>query len=274
MGEITGVELANIVINAVVSVVVGAKFTQQPMNTIAGISAMAALTLLDKHYDWFQSLYDTWSNQDLQLQIALNQMSPTERECMDEAMQIILAKPNDLGPIPDPPTKVDPIILDLTGTGLKTTSITSGTFFDYKSNGFAEETGWINAGEGILVINANSDSNITGQNLLDVQSLSALDSNGDGVIDASDLGWSKIGVFGSNSTGLEGEEFYTLDQLGITSLNLNFESTGTTDSSGNTQVSLGSFTMQDGIIHQMGDYLLQTSTENTIETYSAEQGTA
>jgi hypothetical protein len=240
MADITGADLVDIVINNLVTYSIAAKFVNHPMDLIVGTVAGASLSVLSRHYDWYESLYAAWCNQDEQLQIALDQMSPTERECMNEAMQIILAKPNDPGPIPDPPTKVDPIILDLTGTGLKTISITSGTFFDYKNNGFAEETGWINAGEGILVINANVDSNIIGQNLLDVQSLSALDSNGDGVIDVNDLGWSKIGVFGSNSTGLEGEEFYTLDQLGITSLNLNFESTGTTDSFGNTQVSLGS----------------------------------
>jgi hypothetical protein len=158
---------------------------------------------------------------------------------------------------------VDPIVLNLGGNGIITTNIQNGTFFDYNNNGFAEQTAWITAGEGILVT-IPSDSNITGQNLLTIQSLSSMDSNGDGVINANDSAWSQLGVWVENSTGTGGQ-LYTLAQLGITSLNISFTSTGTTDSSGNTQVALGSFTMQDGTIHQMGDYLFQTSTETTIE---------
>ena len=66
-----------------------------------------------------------------------------------------------------------------------------------------------------------------------------------------------------NSSGTGGQ-VYTLDQLGITSLGTNFTAAGITDSSGNIQVSMGSFIMQDGSIHQMGDYLFQANTELTI----------
>lgn len=161
--------------------------------------------------------------------------------------------------------KVDPIVLDLAGEGLQITRLENSTVFvDYNNNGFAQQTAWITAGEGVLV-SVPSDGNVTGQNLLTPQSLATMDSNGDGVINANDSTRSKLAVWVENATGTGGQ-LYTLDQLGIISINLHFTSTGTMDSSGNTQVSIGSFTMQDGSTHQMGDYLINTSTYNTMET--------
>lgn len=37
----------------------------------------------------------------------------------------------------------DPIILDLNGDGIKTTTIANGTYFDYANDGFAESTAWV-----------------------------------------------------------------------------------------------------------------------------------
>jgi hypothetical protein len=68
-----------------------------------------------------------------------------------------------------------------------------------------------------------------------------------------------------NSSGTGGQ-VYTLSQLGITSLNTGFTANETTDSAGNTQVSSGSFTKQDGTTGQMEDYLFSANTANTIET--------
>jgi hypothetical protein len=166
----------------------------------------------------------------------------------------------------------DPLVLDLTGTGLQTTSAsTNNAYFDYKGNGFVESTGWVSESEGILVRDINGDGVINNggelfgdQTLLAEGSyaangftaLAALDDNGDGVIDASDTAWSSLDVWvDANGDGVEETgELHTLSELGIKSLSLSSIATNTTDSSGNTQIALGSYTKADGRVEQMGDY--------------------
>ena len=52
----------------------------------------------------------------------------------------------------------DPLILDLDGDGITTSSLTgSTTYFDYDGDGFAERTGWASPGDGILVFDRNGN---------------------------------------------------------------------------------------------------------------------
>ena len=54
--------------------------------------------------------------------------------------------------------RVDPLILDLDGDGIvNTTGLKAGTYFDYDGNGFAELTGWVGQGDGLLVWDRNGN---------------------------------------------------------------------------------------------------------------------
>jgi len=44
-----------------------------------------------------------------------------------------------------------PIILDLNNNGIETTSVKQGAYFDHANDGFAEQTGWVGANDGLLV---------------------------------------------------------------------------------------------------------------------------
>ena len=81
--------------------------------------------------------------------------------------------------------------------------------------------------------------------------LADLDGNGDGKIDASDANFANIRVWrDANGDGYShADELYTLEELGIQSLDV------TGNASGNTQVSVGSYQKQDGRVHSIGQYL-------------------
>jgi len=113
-------------------------------------------------------------------------------------------------PRPHPHTK-DPLILDLNGDGITTTALTNeGLWFDQDNNGFAERTGWIGTGDGLLVMDRNGNGIIddgtelfgnqailsngkTAQN--GFEALAELDSNHDGKIDAADSAFSQLRVW-------------------------------------------------------------------------------
>jgi len=67
-------------------------------------------------------------------------------------------RPQPITPITDIKKKVakatitrSPIALDLNGDGITTTGLHDGAYFDHDGNGFAEQTGWVNSQDGILV---------------------------------------------------------------------------------------------------------------------------
>ncbi len=166
-------------------------------------------------------------------------------------------------------------MLDLDGDGIETTKVENGIYFDKDVNGFAELSSWVAEDDGILVLDRNQNGTIdNGTELFgDYTPLSAggtasngyealadLDSNGDGVINASDSEFANLKVL--TGTG----EVYTLSELGIESLNLSYTNENTVDGSGNTLARLGSYTKVGGEVLNMGEYLLNSDITDTIET--------
>jgi hypothetical protein len=103
---------------------------------------------------------------------------------------------------PSPADPRDPLVLDLAGAGIKLSSVTqSSAYFDFTGSGFAAKTGWITQGEGFLVLNGNPNAPITVSELVGAQSgdgfadLAALDTDGDGVINASDPAFANLSVW-------------------------------------------------------------------------------
>ena len=181
--------------------------------------------------------------------------------------------------------RVDPLILDLNGDGLVTTSLDqSGVYFDLDSNGFAERTAWIDANDGLLVLDRNGDGKITnGQELFGDQTLLSngtratsgfealreFDDNKDGKIDASDIVYLKLKVWQDlNRDGVsQAEEMKSLADVGIKAINLNSTVTGAADAMGNIQRRLGSFVKTDGSDGQIGEYLLNRDTMSSRDTF-------
>jgi trimeric autotransporter adhesin len=182
-----------------------------------------------------------------------------------------------------PPARRDPLILDLDGDGIQTTNVKASAFFDHDRNGFAEQTGWVNPHDGLLVMDRNGNGIIDngselfgGHTLLKdgtraadgFQALAELDTNHDGKIDANDPAFSQLRVWKDlNGYGYsQPDQLFTLDELGIKAINLNSTMTNVTDAQGNTQTRLGSFEWADGTTGEIGQYNLQTGTTYTIPT--------
>ena len=169
------------------------------------------------------------------------------------------------------PTRHDPLILDLDGDGIETISIYDGTYFDHNGDGFAEATGWVAFDDGILALDINGDGLILEDKELfgnetilkdgtkaagGFQALAALDKNQDGKIDASDKAFSELRVI--KGYDQNGWQIYTLDELGIRSINLDSVIAHSSDLQGNLQLRVGSFQWSDGATGKVAEYRFAT----------------
>jgi Ca2+-binding RTX toxin-like protein len=126
-----------------------------------------------------------------------------------------------------------PIVLDLNGDNTITTisDANSNVKFDWDDTGFRANTGWVGAGEGLLVVDRNANGIAdSGRELFSngqvnaaargVRSMSWVDGNGDGVLDASDPVFNALRVWqDGNSNGVQDAgETKSLSALGITKL--------------------------------------------------------
>ena len=185
------------------------------------------------------------------------------------------------------PVRVDPLIFDLDGDGIKTTGLDqSRTYFDLDSNGFAERTAWVDASDGLLVLDRNNDGQIaSGQELFGDQTLLAngvraasgfealkeFDSNRDGRIDTKDEVYSKLKIWRDlNSDGIsQAEELKGLSDYNIASISLSSTSSNASDVMNNIQRRVGSFIKTDGSGGVIGEYLLN---RNTLESHDLLDG--
>jgi hypothetical protein len=162
-----------------------------------------------------------------------------------------------------------PIILDLNGDGVKTLSISSGVKFDLFADGAAINTGWVSSGDGLLVLDRNSDGSINdgselfgtatslnnGQRASDgYAALRELDSNNDGVISSEDAAFADLRIWvDGNSDGVSGGgEMHTLDSLGISSINAQAVTSFDKDN-GNLLGLTSSYQTTDGTTHAAAD---------------------
>jgi len=145
------------------------------------------------------------------------------------------------------PIRRDPIIFDLNGDGIKTTTVANGTYFDHGNDGFAESSAWVDSNDGILAIDTNTNGIIDNGTEL-VTTLSTYDTNSDGVINSTDTNFANLKILKGDGT-LE-----TLATAGIASINLSQTTTNTTDTNGNTQIWTGSYTKTDSTTQSYGDY--------------------
>ena len=124
-----------------------------------------------------------------------------------------------------------PLVLDLDGDGIELSAFdqTNATFFDLDEDGEAEQTGWVDSDDGLLAVDANGNGEIDDNSELfgsmtedGFSQLQAFDSNGDGVINASDADFEKLLVWQDlNQDGKSQEgELQTLSDWNITEIDL------------------------------------------------------
>ena len=180
--------------------------------------------------------------------------------------------------------RIDPLVLDLDGDGIETTTLNgSNSFFDLDNNGLAENTSWVGADDGLLALDRNQNGVIDNANELfgdqtllsdgetyassGFAALAEFDLNEDGRIDANDTIYALLRIWRDlDGDGLtDAGELKTLLELGIVSIGLSYLNTGYTDASNNIQVRAGEFEWSDGTIGSIGEYLFQRDPRNSVE---------
>ena len=130
----------------------------------------------------------------------------------------------------------EPIILDLDGNGIEIIDLTKSTMFvDATGDGLQNRTAWAGAGDGVLFYDPDNLNAIVEKRQYvftewdptatsDMEALASyFDSNGDGVLDASDAEFANFKVLVTNADG--STTAMTLAQLNITSINLTADAT-------------------------------------------------
>lgn len=162
----------------------------------------------------------------------------------------------------------DPLVFDLSGNGVRLMAESvASPLFDMNNTGFGIHTGWVQPGTGLLVLDKNGNGTIdNGSELLGApapigfDALAAMDSNHDGVIDASDAAYSKLQIW-NDSNGdakLDAGELESLQQAGIASINLTAHTQTGMNIAGNIVNATGSFTRLDGTTGVVDDVSFTT----------------
>lgn len=168
---------------------------------------------------------------------------------------------------------VDPLVLDLDGDGIETTTLASfSPYFDLNGDNFAERTGWIHRDDGFLVVDSNSNGNIDDISEMfgnagtsGFAALATYDSNLDGVVDASDNDFAMLKVWQDlDQDGVaDNGELKTLTEAGIASLTVTPTSTTPVTQVGNVIAATGTYTRSDTSTGTLGDVHFQRNTYQT-----------
>ncbi len=170
------------------------------------------------------------------------------------------------------PRNYDPLILDLDGDGVEVTSITTqAVYWDFDRDGLAEASAWVAPDDGFLALDRNGDGLINDQaelfgtaNMDGFLILSDLDSNADGIINASDTDFADLLVWvDANTDGVsQAGELYSLGDLGITSIDLDYTAVNY-EINGSRVGATSTFTM-NGEEHMISDVWLEHDPVNTL----------
>jgi hypothetical protein len=178
-----------------------------------------------------------------------------------------------------------PLVLDLNGDGVHTTSMAQGVAFDIQGTGQLSKTGWTDGHDGLLAIDLNQDGIINNSTELFGNStrladgsqapdgfvaLGQYDSNHDGVMDANDAVFTSLKVWvDANGDGVSTpNELYSLMDLGVQSINL-AAVTGSSQDNGNLLTLVSQWTSTDGQTHDLADVLFANTPLNTQEAMLA-----
>jgi hypothetical protein len=167
-----------------------------------------------------------------------------------------------------------PVGLDLDGNGLDIRSIERGKGpFDWDGDGVRDATDWVGHRDGLLVLDIGNDGKIDQKREIaftdwapgstgDMEALRmAFDTNGDGVLSAADARWSEFRVWqDKNQNGItDKKELRTLDEWGITSIDLNPTPTKPGDPHADIITGTSHFTWADGSKGIAGDMVFSST---------------
>lgn len=161
-----------------------------------------------------------------------------------------------------------PVVVDLQGDGIDLVKPEdSHVFADLNKDGWREHIGWAASTDAVLAFDANADGKIDQANEVsfvsylagaktDMEGLAAFDTDGDGKITAHDKDWAKFGLLhDANGNGVQDEgEFLSLDQQGISSIDLHREGTPVMNN-GNVVFGTSTVTFTDGHTTKAGDVM-------------------
>ena len=178
----------------------------------------------------------------------------------------------------DAPDQASPLVLDLDGDGIELTQFnaaTTTTFFDIDSDGFAEQTAWVGADDGLLVrdidVNGTIDNaaELFGSSTVDgFALLQELDSNGDLIINQHDDNWGDLEVWkDANGDGYsQADELKALSFYSIESINLAGVEASTQTISGNPISHTSTFQYTNGTTAVIADAWFVHDNANTVST--------
>jgi len=145
---------------------------------------------------------------------------------------------------------ISPIVVDLSGNGIETTSLADGVMFDFAGTGNPIQTAWAAPSCGFLVRDLNGNGQIdngsemfgnftvlkSGQ-LADngFDALAELDTNGDGTIDQTEAAAAGLMIWQDNNTDgkVDPGELMTFEQAGIRIIRTDYTVSHTVDANGN-----------------------------------------
>jgi large repetitive protein len=168
-------------------------------------------------------------------------------------------------------TFVSPIALDLNGDGVKTVSIDKGVKFDLLNTGNAVNVGWISSGDGLLAVDNNGNGKIDNRSELfgggvgeGFAKLASFDSNHDGFVTALDADFGKLKVWQDKNTNgtTDGNELFSLSDLGIASLKVANQSKFELDAQNNVLGERSVATTDAGKSIDMVDVYFQVNPHN------------
>jgi hypothetical protein len=171
------------------------------------------------------------------------------------------------------PAQLAPIVLDLNGDGVVSlqSRVSSQVTFDMDDNGVRQKTGWVGAGDGLLVLDRDGDGKITKGSEIsfkndlpgatsDLEGLRAYDTNQNGLFDAGDAKFAQFRIWqDANQDGVCGSnELKTLADYAIKGINLTRNVTGQTaeGASDNVIVATANVLHTDGSLSTAGDVFL------------------
>jgi len=166
-----------------------------------------------------------------------------------------------------------PVIFDLKDDGIELVEATANNIqFDADNDGVKETVGWIGKDDAFLALDRNNNGIIdSGAEIsfvddlagarTDLEGLVAYDSNGDGMLDASDDRFADFLMWrDKNQNGVsEADELMSLEEADITSINLGPAATGNTlgNTAGNVLINGSEYTRTDGTTAALGDVALR-----------------
>lgn len=175
----------------------------------------------------------------------------------------------------------DPLILDLTGKGIRFLDKKDGVLFDMDEDGDQDLTAWVDgANAGFLVIDKNNDGTINDhsemfgtETLRGIEHLGLYDSNDDGVIDENDDVWKDLKVWVDvNNDGItDAGELKSLSDLGIESFSLDYKKMNQKVGD-STVISEGFFTWVGGAVGTMVDAIFDFVSNVASDVYKAITG--